>query len=144
MLQEIWIRVDTYKSSTGRYGCRGGRQVPDKSLIQAVVKGSIVQQRADTVRVERLHGEPRADHRGRVQVQVHVSPEGREAVVQGLGEGPSAAMMMALPGHVVGQVLSLRVNLHWCYKHVVWRERKKRQRSLQGVERERCFLSCHD
>lgn len=125
-----WIRADTYKSGAGRYGCRGRREVPDKSLIQAVVKGNIVQQRADTVRVERLHGEPRADHRGRVQVQVHVSPEGREAVVQGVREGPPAAMMMALSGHIVGQVLSIRVNLHWCYKHVVWRKRKKRKRAV--------------
>lgn len=125
--QQGWLRseqpqklhADTYKSGAGRYGCRGGRPVPDKSLIQAVVKGNIVRQRADTVRVERLHGEPGADHRGRVQVQVHVLPKGREAVVQGRGKGPPAAMVLTPAGHVVGQVLSLRVNLHGRYKHVV-------------------------
>lgn len=114
-----WSRVDTYESGAGRYGCRGGRQVPNISLIQAVVKGNIVQQRVDAVRVECLHGEPRADNRGRVQVQVHVPPEGREAVVQGIRKGPPASMLMALPGHVVGQVLSLKIHLHWRYKHVV-------------------------
>lgn len=114
--------ADTYQSRARRYGCRGGRQVSDNSLIQAFVKPFITHLCGDAIRAKRLHGEPRADHRGRMQVQVHVLPEGRESVVQRRREGPPAAM--ASPGHIVSQVPSLRVHLHRGYKHVVWGRRK--------------------
>lgn len=112
------LLADTYESGARRYGCRGGRQVSDKSLIQAVVKPYVARQRGDATWAERLHGEPRADHGGRVQVQVHVLPEGREPVVQRRREGPPAAM--ASPGHVMRQVSSIGVHLHRGYEHVVW------------------------
>lgn len=111
------LLADTYESRARRYGHRGGRQVTDKSLVQAVVEPRVARHRGDAVRAERLHGEPRADHRGRAQVQVHVPPKGREPVVQGGREGPPAAV--AAPGHVVGQVSSLRVHLHRGDKHIV-------------------------
>lgn len=110
----------TYQTRARRYGCRGGRQVTDKSLIQAVVKPYIAHHCGNAIWAKRLHGEPRANHRGRMQVQVHVLPKGRESVVQGRRERPPVAM--DLPGHIVGQVSSLRVYLHRSYKHVVWGE----------------------
>ncbi len=109
--------ADTYQPRARRYGCRGGRQVTDNSLIQAVVKPFIAHHRGDAIRAERLHGEPGADHGGRMQVQVQVLPEGREPVVQRRRERPPAAV--ASPGHIVGQVSALRVHLHRGHKHVV-------------------------
>lgn len=81
------------------------------------MKPHTTHQRGDASRAKRLHGEPWADHRGRMQVQVHVLPEGREPVVQRRREGPPAAM--ASPGHIVRQVSPIRVHLHRGYKHVV-------------------------
>lgn len=112
------LLADTYESGTRGYGCRGGRQVADKSLIQAVVKLYVTHQRGYAVWSERLHGEPRAHHWGGVQVQMHVLPKGRELIVQRRREGPPAAM--ASPGHIVRQVSPLRVHLHRGYNHIVW------------------------
>lgn len=110
---------DTYQSRARRNGCRGGRGVPYKSLIQAVVKPNIIHHRGDAIQADRLHGEPRAHHRGRNQVQMHVLPEGRETVVQRRRQWPPAAR--ASPGHIMGQVSPLRVHLHGGHKHVVCR-----------------------
>lgn len=120
----------TYQPRTGWYGCWGGRQVADKSLIQATacMKPCISDHRGNTIRAHSLHGEPRADHRGRTQVQVHVSPEGRKLVVQRWRDGPPAAM--ASPGHIMCQVSSLSIHLHRGYKHIIWeghRQKVKRQ-----------------
>lgn len=84
------------------------------------MKPNILRQRGDAVRAERLHCEPRANHWGRVQVQVHVVPESRKAVVQRRRQGPPAAM--GSPGHIVRQEFSLRVHLHRGYKDIVWRK----------------------
>lgn len=111
------LLADTYESGARRYGCWGARQVTDKSLIEALVK-PFIHQSGDAIWAKCLHCEPRANHRGRMQVQVHFLPEGREPVVQRWGEGPLAAMMC--PGHIVCQVSSLVVHLHRCYKHIVW------------------------
>lgn len=112
------LLADTYESRACRYGCWGGCQVTDKSLIQAVVKPWIIHHRGDAIRAKCLHGETWANHRGRLQFQVHVLPKGWEPVVKRRRQGPPAAM--TLPGHVVRQVSSLGVHLHRDYKHIVW------------------------
>lgn len=85
--------ANTYKSSARGQSCRRGRQVPDKSLIQAVVKACIVlHDGGDALRAKRLHSEARTHNRGRMQVQLHVLSKGRETVVHRGGEGPPRAM----------------------------------------------------
>ncbi len=81
------------------------------------MKPNILHDCGDAIRAKRLHREPWANNRGRMQVQVHVLPEGRDPVVQRGREGPPAAM--ALPGHIVCHIRSLRVDLHRGYEHEV-------------------------
>lgn len=91
------------------------------------MKPNILRQHGDAVRAEHLHWEPRANHRGGVQVQVHVVPESREAVVQRRRQGPPAAM--GSPCHIVRQESSLRVHLHGGHKDIVWRKGDERRES---------------
>lgn len=91
--------------------------VPDKSLIQTIVKPHISRYHGDAIRAKCLHGESWTNHRGWLQVQVHVLSEGREPVVQKGGQSPLAAM--ACPAHIMGQVRAIRVHLHGGYKHII-------------------------
>lgn len=84
--------ADTYQARTCGYGCRGGRHITDYSLIETAVISRISGHCGDAVRAQSLYREARADHRGRLEVQVHVPAEGGQAVVQGHRQGPSAAM----------------------------------------------------
>lgn len=81
------------------------------------MKPLIIRHCGDAMRTDSLHGEPRADHRRWMQIQVHVLPEGREPVVQGSRQGPPASMASA--AHIMCQVCTIRVHLHRCYKHIV-------------------------
>lgn len=109
--------ANTYESRARGQSCRRGRQVPDKSLIQAVVKDCTVLHRGDALRAKRLHSEARTQNRGRMQVQLHVLSKGRETVVHRGGEGPPRAM--ASSGDIVRHVASIRAHLHRGHKHIV-------------------------
>lgn len=91
--------------------------VADRSLKQTVVKPHISRFHGDAVRANCLHGEPRTNHRGWTQVQVHVQSEGGQLVVQKRGQGPLGTM--ASPADIMRQVRAIGVHLHRRYKHII-------------------------